>query len=169
MDVENSRKGMDFHELPDTYVIFITEKDYYGKNQPIYKIERMVLNDNVSFEERSHILYINGQYRDDTEIGKLMHDFNCANPDDMLIPILAERTRYLKTNEVEVEHMCEQMEKLKNIGKAEGIVEGVSIGEYNTKKAAAIKMYKKGQDPEDIADTLEISVSLVNEWIDAKK
>ena len=51
MDVENSYKGMEFDELPDTYVIFITEKDYYGKNQPIYKIERMVLNDNVPFED----------------------------------------------------------------------------------------------------------------------
>lgn len=30
-------------ELPDTYTIFITEKDFYGKGEPFYLIERMNL------------------------------------------------------------------------------------------------------------------------------
>jgi hypothetical protein len=29
MDVENLDKDQDYRELPDSYVIFITEKDYY--------------------------------------------------------------------------------------------------------------------------------------------
>lgn len=98
-----------------------------------------------------------------------MHDFNCSDPDDMLIPVLADRTRYLKTDEKEVKLMCEQMEKLKAEGKAEGIAEGVSIGEYNTKKAASIRMYKKGQNVEDIADSLEVNVELVKQWIEENK
>lgn len=29
------------------------------------------------------VLYVNGEYRDDSDIGKLMHDFNCTSADDM--------------------------------------------------------------------------------------
>ena len=35
MDVENLDKGQEFEELPDTYTIFITEKDFFGKGEPI--------------------------------------------------------------------------------------------------------------------------------------
>ena len=35
MDVENSWQGMKFDELPDVYVIFITETDYFGRKQAI--------------------------------------------------------------------------------------------------------------------------------------
>lgn len=29
------------------------------------------------------VLYVNGEYRDDSDIGKLMHDFNCTSADDV--------------------------------------------------------------------------------------
>ena len=35
MDIENLDAGQEFTELPDTYTIFITEKDFYGKGEPI--------------------------------------------------------------------------------------------------------------------------------------
>ena len=37
----------------------------------------------------AHILYVNGKYRGDGEVGKLMHDFSCTDPDDMNYEILA--------------------------------------------------------------------------------
>lgn len=120
MDVENSYKGMKFDELPDIYVIFITEHDYYGRGKAIYRVRRTVEDDNSLYGDGSNILYVNGQYRDDTDIGKLMHDFCCSDPDDMLIPMLAERARYLKTDEKEVKRMCEQMERIENRGVAKG-------------------------------------------------
>ncbi len=53
--------------------------------QPIYPVERYVtIGDNqVLFGDGSHILYVNGKYRGNDEIGKLMHDFSCTNPEDM--------------------------------------------------------------------------------------
>lgn len=35
------------------------------------------------------------------EIGKLMHDFSCANPDDMNYEALAKKARYFKRDEEE--------------------------------------------------------------------
>lgn len=124
MDVENSWHGMTFDQLPDTYVIFISEKDYFGRKQPVYAIRRTVDDDNSLFNDGSNILYVNGEYRDDTMIGKLMHDFNYCNPKDMLIPELSKRTEYLKTNKKEVEHMCKQLKEMEERGISIGIEKG---------------------------------------------
>jgi len=37
------------------------------------------------------VLYVNGKYRGDDEVGKLMHDFSCTDPDDMNYEILAKK------------------------------------------------------------------------------
>ena len=98
MDVENLHSGQEFKELPDTYTIFIIEKDFYGKGEPVYPIERINLATGKSFEDGEHILYVNGEYRGETNLGKLMHDFNCTQASDMNFELMADRTRYLKEN-----------------------------------------------------------------------
>lgn len=77
-------------------IIFIIEKDFYGKGKPIYLIERINLATGKSFEDGEHILYVNGEYRGESNLGKLMHDFNCTRASDMYFELMAERTRYLK-------------------------------------------------------------------------
>ena len=56
MDIENLDAGQDFAELPDTYTIFITEKDFYGKGKPVYSIERMNLTTGKPFDDGEYIL-----------------------------------------------------------------------------------------------------------------
>lgn len=112
MDIENLDAGQEFSELPDTYTIFIVEKDFYGLGKPVYPIERMNLLMGKPFEDGEHILYVNGEYRGTSDIGKLMHDFNCTNADDMNFELLAERTRYLKENPEGVSQMCKVIEDM---------------------------------------------------------
>lgn len=114
MDVENLDAGQEFKELPDTYTIFITEKDFYGKGEPVYPIERMNLATGEPFADGEHILYVNGEYRGESDLGKLMHDFRCTNADDMNFELLAERTRYLKENPKGVSEMCKAIEDMRN-------------------------------------------------------
>lgn len=114
MDIENLDAGQEFSELPDTYTIFITEKDFYGKGKPIYAIERMNLTTGEAFGDGEHILYVNGEYRGESELGKLMHDFNCTDADDMNYELMAERTRYLKESQKGVSEMCKVMEDMRN-------------------------------------------------------
>ena len=72
----------DFNDLPETYVIFITENDVIGGNQPIYTIERQIINMGQPFNDGEHIIYVNGANKDSvTKLGKLMHDFFCTDPD----------------------------------------------------------------------------------------
>ncbi len=96
MDANLLKKGKDFNKLPETYVIFITENDVIGDGQPVYHIERYIFESGRIFNDGAHILYVNGAYRGDTPVGKLMHDFFCTDPDDMNYDILADRVRYFK-------------------------------------------------------------------------
>ena len=82
--------------LLETYVIFITEKDVMNGMLPIYHINRVVEETGMPFDDETHILYVNGEYRDDSPIGILMHDFSCTDPADMKYKVLAERARYFK-------------------------------------------------------------------------
>ena len=112
LDIENLDAGQEFNELPDTYTIFITEKDFYGMGEPLYRIERMNLTTGKGFGDGEHILYVNGQYRGESDIGKLMHDFNCTNADDMNFDLMADRTRYLKQTQKGVSEVSEIMEEI---------------------------------------------------------
>ena len=101
MDAHILRAGEDTDIMPDSYVIFITENDVMGKNKAVYHIQRYVEIDEEKelFDDGSHIVYVNGKYRGNDEIGKLMHDFSCTNPNDMNYEALAKRARYFKEDE----------------------------------------------------------------------
>lgn len=73
IDTRMLKSGQEFAEINDSYVIFITEKDYYSKGKPVYCIERKI-DDEESFDDGSHIIYVNGSYNGDDNIGHLMSD-----------------------------------------------------------------------------------------------
>ena len=123
LDVENLDARQEFDELPDTYTIFIVEKDFYGIGEPVYPVERINLVTGKPFEDGTHILYVNGEYRGSSDIGKLMHDFNCADAGDMNFELMAERTKYLKENPRGVSEMCKVIEDMRKEERKETLVE----------------------------------------------
>lgn len=110
MDVEFLQKNQEFEELPITYTIFITENDVFDAGEALYPIERINIALGKQFGDNEHIIYVNGAYVGDSEIGKLMHDFRCNNADEMFCELLAEKTRYYKENPKGVSGMCKLME-----------------------------------------------------------
>lgn len=121
MDIENLGKGQDFDELPETYVIFITENDVMGGNEPLYRIERINITQGINFNDGEHIIYVNGAYDGDDEIGRLMHDFRCSEPNEMYYELMSEKAKYYKESVKGVSDMCREMENLKQEGKTEGL------------------------------------------------
>ncbi|MEY8491947.1 PD-(D/E)XK nuclease family transposase [Lachnospiraceae bacterium 29-91] len=122
MDANLLKKGEDFDKLPETWVIFITENDVMEKGLPLYPIERCFLGTGERFEDGSHILYVNGAYRGDTPIGKLMHDFSCTDAADMYYGTLADRVRFFKESKEGIEIMCRAMEDMRNQTLKEGMI-----------------------------------------------
>jgi hypothetical protein len=116
MDANSVLPGDDVSLLPETYVIMITENDFWKRGEPIYPIEKYVGKTGIVYDDGSHVIYVNGAYKDGspniTPLGKLIHDFNCINADDMYYPVLAERTRYLKEDAKGVVTMCRAVEEL---------------------------------------------------------
>ena len=154
LDARILKPGDDTENIPDSYVIFITENDVMKGNQPIYSVERYVTigENKVLFGDGSHILYVNGKYRGNDEVGKLMHDFSCTNPEDMNYEVLAKIARYFKQNKEGVAAMCKIMEDMRN------------ETALRNAKEIAIRMIKAGKMPlQDIADYTELPLDTVKE------
>ena len=103
-----------YQNLNETYVVFITENDVLGENIPIYHVDRIVRETGKMFNDQSHIIYVNSQIKDETALGKLMHDFTCTNAKDMYYEVLADRVHYFKEDEKGVAIMCKAMEDMRN-------------------------------------------------------
>ena len=169
-------KGEDFEDLVDTYVIFITENDKFGKGVPLYHIERRIKEmDNALFGDGAHILYVNGEYRNlEHPVGSLMHDFNCKDAKDMVNPLLAEEVRYLKETEGGQSQMCRLLEEMRNEAaekaKAEGRAEGRAEGNHEKAVNTALKMLLRGRDSiEEIAEITGLSLEEVRKLADNQK
>ena len=106
-------------------------------------------------------LSVNGEYRDDSAIGKLMHDFNCADADDMHYGLLAERTRYLKENSKGVTEMYRTMDEVEN----ECYEEGREKGRETQAELTAINLRKLGLPLEQIAHAVGFHVEKVEKWV----
>ena len=161
-------KGEDFEDLVDTYVIFITENDKFGKGVPLYHIERRIKEmDNALFGDGAHILYVNGEYRNlEHPVGSLMHDFNCKDAKDTVNPLLAEEVRYLKETEGGRSQMSRLLEEMRNEVAEKAKAEGNHEKAVNT----ALKMLLRGRDSiEEIAEITGLSLEEVRKLAENQK
>lgn len=142
--------GENTEQLPETYVIFITENDVLGASKPMYHIDRTISETGEPFGDESHIIYVNGEYRGNTLVGDLMHDFNCSNPADMKIKLLADRARYLKEDKGDGK-MCRAMEEL------------VQEFMQEEKEEMIIEMIKKGFAVDVISEIVKLPVEKIKE------
>ena len=114
LDANLTEPGDGYDALNETYVIFITENDVLKRNLPIYHIERVIQETAEEFGDEAHIIFVNSQIKDETALGKLMHDFSCTDPQDMKYPVLADRVRYFKEDTKGVTTMCKAMEEMRD-------------------------------------------------------
>ena len=116
-------------------------------DQSIYLVERYITigGDKVLFGDGSHIIYVNGKYRGNDEIGKLMYDFSCTNPDDMNYEALAKRARYFKQDKKGVATMCKMMEDMRNEAAEKAVLD-------SARETARIMIEKGKLSLEEIAD-----------------
>ena len=96
LDTVFLQAGHDYEELPESYVIFITENDVLNCNLPIYNIERTIKQNNADFNDGSHIIYVNSSIQDDTPLGKLMQDMYCTDPAKLNYKEFAPKMEFLK-------------------------------------------------------------------------
>ncbi|MBR5949871.1 MAG: Rpn family recombination-promoting nuclease/putative transposase [Actinomycetaceae bacterium] len=141
--------NQDFAELPEVWVIFITERDYFGLGKPLYRFERYNKSDGIDLNDGSHIIYVNGANRDaGTALSDLMHDFFCRDAGQMRLAPLAQAVQRFKTSQEGVREMSNIFEEIREElredvieevreeamtegraeGRAEGLAEGLAEG-----------------------------------------
>ena len=162
MDMNTLNPGQDFDELPESYVIFITRDDALGYGLPIYHVERKIEEVGKSFGDETHIVYVSSNIREDTELGRLMHDLHCKNAADMYSKILADRVRELKETQEGEDVMCRELEQIYS----EGMEDGEKRGELKKAKTSALSMAADGMNVDKIAYYLNVSAQMVQKWID---
>ena len=150
IDSREINKGTKYKDFPEIWVIFITENDIFGAQLPMYHVERNVIELNKPFEDGAHIIYVNGEYRGDDDMGLLMHDFFCADPAKMHFPELAKRADFLKHNNKGVKAMCEIMQKLQAEGHAAGLAEGRLEGRLEERTSLALDMLRDKKPMDEI-------------------
>ena len=129
IDSREVSKGTLFLDLPETYVIFITEHDVWKRGKPLYTVRRTFEDTEEVFNDGTHILYVNGECQSESPLGRLMHDFFCSDPNDMYSDVLAERVRFFKEDEKGVAAMCNVMKEIYDDGFASGEAQGEARGE----------------------------------------
>lgn len=138
-------KGEDYSALPPTYVIFICERDIRGLGRPLYRYERVDVNDGTLFGDDAHIVYVNGTYTGEDDLGKLMSDFRAKSASEMHFEELAQRVRFLKETKEGQKEMCKIMEEV--------------VAEREIQLIQSNR--KKGMSDEAIADFLDKSLDYV--------
>jgi hypothetical protein len=140
MDANAILPGDDVSLLPETYIIMITEDDFWGHGKPIYAIKKYVDDTGMAYDDGTHTIYVNGAYKEEapdlTPLGKLIHDFNCVNASDMYYPVLAERVRYFKEDAKGVADMCKVVEDLIDENKKESALKIIKSGKLTLEEIA---------------------------------
>ena len=158
LDTRMLREKQDFRDIHDSYVIFITENDVIGAGLSLYHIDRMIKETGEDFVDGSHIIYVNGSYKNDNDpIGKLMHDFRCTDSKDMYYSLLAKQVKYFKETEGGRKDMCKAVEEL-----AEKRV-------LEDKINSAKKLLANGKlSVEEVAECIGLPVNVVEELVESK-
>lgn len=151
IDANVTEPGDKYQNLPESYIIFITENDVMKAGLPLYHINRFVEEIGIPFGDDAHIIYVNSQIKDETSLGKLMHDFSCTDPSDMNYQILADRVNFFKNEQEGMLIMCQMLEEMRN----ETALEKT--------KEFALRLIIRGKDSlEEIADITDLPLEEVN-------
>ncbi|MCR4579422.1 MAG: PD-(D/E)XK nuclease family transposase [Treponema sp.] len=170
LDNHTLKKKKDFSELPNLYIIFILEHDLFQRGNPIYFVNKTLdIKDEdglyLPFDDGCNIMYINGDYRGDDALGKLMHDFSTPNADEMYYDELASKVRFHKQEEKGVQTMCKIIEEYGD----ERAAEALKLGEQKKAIEAAKTFYANGVSIEIIAKSLSMTIEQVKEIINEKE
>lgn len=124
MDVAALPAGAPFSGLPDQWVVFIMERDPFGEGRGSYRFERREAGGAWGLGDGTTLLYVNGAYRGDDELGSLMADLSQSDPGLIVDGLLRERVQYLKGTPEGREEMCDTMEELYREGVRDGVERG---------------------------------------------
>ena len=169
LDSHTLKKQEAFESLPNLYIIFILEHDLYDKDVPIYYVQKILnVNDEdgnpLLFNDGCNIMYVNGDYKGEDALGKLMHDFSTPNADEMYYTELAEKVRFYKQDETGVQMASKIVEEYGDERAAQALQQGIQQGTHQKAIEAAKNLLRMGLGThEQIAQAQGLTLEKVQE------
>lgn len=111
MDLDYLKKSEDFDKLPTRYIIIISANGYNCYNEPLKEYVYQS-KDGKLLDDETHVIYVNGKNRDNTDLGKLIQDLHNKDYSTMNYKPLADKVMYYKTTEKGQTAMNEKIESI---------------------------------------------------------
>ena len=149
--------------------------DALGFGEPLISFEMANLGKGIAFGGRIRITYVDASYNGfglDTELGRVVHDLLCPDPDEMLIPAFAEKMRELKENLKGDREMETYTQRIRQEALMEGMERGEEKGRQEGRQENRIDIVTrlvrdKGMSFDAIADLLGFTVDEVRSYAKA--
>ncbi|MDO4459796.1 MAG: PD-(D/E)XK nuclease family transposase [Clostridia bacterium] len=132
--------GEKFENIPELYIIYISEFDIFKLDRTTYHIEKVIRETGTLVDDGVHEIFVNTAVKDGTQISELMDCMTQTEVKNERFPHLSDRVSFLKSDEGGVNVMCDVMEKYMAQSRAEGEAKGRAEGEAKEKIAAVINM-----------------------------
>ena len=159
IDSEFLRKGKPYQDMPDVYLIYISETDLWKHGFAIYQVKKS-LQEVRPYDDGMRVLYINAAVDDGTARARLMRYFRTADPEDQSQGALSERVHYLKTEEGGIREMDDLLEEVYLEGKEKGREEG----RVEEAKRLVFRMFVRGDSVEEVQVFLDMPLSQIEAW-----
>lgn len=156
IDSEYLEKGSNYDELPEVYILYISEKDLWKAGKTMYEVEKHFEGTDIKYDDGMHVTYINAEVDDGTEIAGMMKYFKETDPQDMSQGELSKRVHFLKCEAGGYEIMCEMSEKW--------VAEGIQKGDLERARKTALTMLRRGISMQEVAEILEFPEKTIQEW-----
>ena len=166
------KKNETFDRLPDSFIIFICSYDIMSADTSMKWYRRKCLDNGEELGDGSNIIFVNGSYAGDDDIGDLVRDLKETDPDKIKNSILSRQVTEIKNSERErkggrkmVEtHFDRLMAKAEEEGIEKGKIEGMLEGKTESSLATAKRMLAKGKySVDEIAEVTDLPVEKVRE------
>ncbi len=147
----------------------------FGKGQAVYHVKKTLdikddKGNNLPFDDGCNIMYINGDYRGDNSLGKLMHDFSTPNADEMYFNELSSKVRFHKQDEEGIQMASKIVEEYGDIRATEALQQGIQQGLQQGEEKKAVEDAKKlladgKYTAEEISSLLKLPVEAFTEQV----
>ncbi|MBR0400684.1 MAG: Rpn family recombination-promoting nuclease/putative transposase [Mogibacterium sp.] len=159
-DIDHLGAGMEYEQLPESYVIFICLFDPFNKNLPRYEFRELCTDDTtIALDDGTYKVFINADYKqDDIPIEmRALFDYLCGKePDSDLTRDIAESIARAKKNrkwEREYVQFIEKMMEERNIGRAEAWDESARLFAF-AKETGRLDEYGQAFEDEAVRQKL---------------
>lgn len=134
IDWSYPEKGKHYSELPELYMIFISDFDPFSLNKVHYEITPYIKDTELEYDNGVHIHYFNTKVKDETFLSELMQYLVDSNPNRNQFGALSQQVNYHKLKNEGVGFMCKAVEEYAAVKMIEGEIKGEIKGKVETIK-----------------------------------